>query len=69
MTSKEPREITYQKEESLHTPSSFMTEMEACWVRGNQLRDGRIFLEALITLIFKVITSSSNEVGLEGVSG
>lgn len=30
-----------------------MTEMEACGVRGNQLRDGRTFLEALITLILK----------------
>lgn len=39
--------------ESKHTPSSFMTEMEACGVRGNQLRDVRIFLEALITLILK----------------
>lgn len=30
-----------------------MTEMEACGVRGNQLRDGRTFLEGLITLILK----------------
>lgn len=48
-----PREIAQKKEESLQTPSSFMIEMEACGVRGNQLRDGRTFLTALITLILK----------------